>query len=172
MILRRPILVALVITFCAAAIAFSARRLQSAEQELDQALSHLATTQHQTAEIATLRQHDERVADRERPPQDVIAMVSAVLSEVGIAGERLRDVEPETSLSAAAQRGSRYRTQSVGFTLDRLAPEEIGRFLAEWHARQRIWIPSRLELIHVRDQPEPARLYTIRVVVTAIYLES
>ncbi|MEQ8764774.1 MAG: hypothetical protein RL885_12660 [Planctomycetota bacterium] len=172
MILRRPILALLVLAIGAAAVSVSWKRLQEADREYDATRSRLERTHQQEAEIRALRERDERVADQERPPQDVIALVSAILPEVGIAGDRLRDVQPETSLVAGRSKQSRYRTQSVGFTLDRLTPEEIGGFLCEWRQRQRIWIPSRIELVHVRDQPEPARLFTLRVVVTAIYWES
>ena len=155
----------------ALAIGNGALQSQRAHAAARAAETQLATAVDKAREVMELRSKQQRVAAGERPPQDVIAQINRTLAEVGIRSDRLTGLEPvaDRALSGSAAAG-RYRRQSVSATIDRLEPAEIGRFLAEWRQSQPMWIPTRIELFHTRQQLPSSNLYAMRVEMTAIYL--
>jgi hypothetical protein len=62
-----------------------------------------------------------------------------------------------------------YRRQALAISLGRLTIPQLGEFLAQWNAAQRLWTPTRIELTHVRDTTGPG-LYDAKTLMTAIYL--
>jgi hypothetical protein len=150
-------------------IASGATRLAQARNETASTLGLLPETQNQAHEILSLRNQQERVALNERPQQDVIALINSVLAQAGIPADRFKNLERESDESILPGGGGRYRRQSVNVTLERLTPLEVGTFLQELR-RQKVWVPARIELSHVRDQAQPALLYNLRLSISATYV--
>lgn len=137
--------------------------------------TRLVTTVGKAREVLDLSSRHQRVAAGERPPQDVIAQINRTLAEVGIRSDRLTGLQPvaDSALGGggiASAASGQYRRQSVSATIDRVQPAEIGRFLAEWRRTQPMWVPTRIELFHVRQQQPGGNLYSMRLEMTAIYL--
>jgi hypothetical protein len=158
-----------------ASVASGAYRLRRAQTALEEADLELANAAAQAAELARLRQSRERVSPRERPKQDVIALMNGVMAEAGIPSERLKNLENESSESfsssaSGASSPGRYRRQSVSVNFEQLAPEHIGKLLLELRHRQGVWTPTRLELSHARTQPDSGNLYSLRLLISATYL--
>ena len=168
---RVALLVFALLVFATLAIGNGISRYGSALASASGAETRLATAVNKAREVLELRAKEQRVAADERPPQDVIAQINRTLAEVGIRSDRLTGLQPvtDTDLKGGA---AGYRRQSVSATIDRLQPAEIGRFLAQWRRSQPMWIPTRLELYHVRQRlhPADANLYSMRVELTAIYV--
>ena len=156
-------------------LASGAYRLGRVQNGLEEATLELASAEQQATELAQLRQAKERISPRERPKQDVIALMNAVMADAGIPGERLKSLESESSesLSPTASGSSvsgRYRCQAVAMSLESLTPEQVGKLLLELRRRQSVWSPALLELSHVRTQPESGNLYHLRLRISATYL--
>ena len=159
----------------ALAIGNGVLRYSRAQAGARAAETRLATAVDKAREVLELSSSQERIAAGERPPQDVIAQINRSLAEVGIRSDRLTGLQPvaDSALGgsgAASAAGGRYRRQSVSATIDRVQPAEIGRFLAEWRRTQPMWVPTRVELFHLRQQQPSGNLYSMRVEMTAIYL--
>lgn len=169
----RPLLPALAgLLVCLLALAASGRRLARAEERAASAGARLDLARAQAAEIRDLRGRRERVESRERPKQDVIAQLNAALAEVGIRSDALTELEPlsDAAVARPGERTTAYRRQSVSATLEGLTARQIGAFLGEWRTSQPAWVPTRVELYHVKNQPEPALLYSARLVLTAVHV--
>jgi len=130
---------------------------------------------HKTRELADLSGKQERIGTQERPRQDVLALLNSVMAEAGVPSASFRSLDVEADVAVRIGTGAeagRYRRQSLSLVLERLSPAQLGAFLEIWRARQRLWIPTRLELTHVRDPRAPQNLYSARILVTATYLDS
>ncbi len=176
--LRRVFVVAALLAAVTLPVAASARRLGGARTELAAARLSLERVAGTSQRIAELGARQQRIADRKRPEQDVIARVNAVLTEAGIPLGRFGGLRPESD--AALVVGSRaspgigqgavaYRRQSVRITLNRLAIPELGAFVSEWAASRQPWTPTQIELSHVRGTANPGR-YNASLVITATYV--
>jgi hypothetical protein len=134
-------------------VAISARRLVKAERSLDAANTILLQTARECHEMQELRTQSQTVESRQRPAQDVIAQVNAILGDVGIPLRHFNSLTPEaeaTAASAGIQGNARLLQQSVRLALQDLSPDQIGAFLVRWQSTQKIWMPTRIELTHVR----------------------
>ncbi len=154
------------------ALAIGSHRLSRAIAERQAASRVFQRSLAMANEASALGRRQEQIAVHPRPDQDVIAQVNAVMASLGIPTDRFHSLEAGTDVAVSEPGGrvSRYRRQSVSLALRDLRPEEIGGFLESWCTSQKIWIPSRVELHHARDQREAEGLYDARVVVTATYL--
>lgn len=158
--------------FAAFGLASTARHWHDAEARSETACESLELVQGKAREVLALRGRSERVAAAERPKQDIIAQINAILAEVGVRSDALTALEPlsDATLGRGSESDARYRRQAVSATLERLSVPEIGRFLAEWESRQPAWVPTQLELYHVRGQTGPNQLFSLRAVFTALVL--
>ena len=66
-------------------------------------------------------------------------------------------VSPDADAPVPGSQGQRItlRRQSVRVSLARLTIAELGEFLAAWTQAQKLWSPTRIELIHVRQEVDP-----------------
>jgi len=171
--LSPPIVIALVTAASLLPPAMSARRLSEASSHYETASASLAMTQHRAGRVQGLRDSRERAAEQKRPEQDVIARANAVLLDAGLPVEALGAVrtqsDGEIARSSSGGGGPTYRRQNVQLTLRRLTVPEIGRFLANWTASQRLWTPAQITLAHVRGEDDPAR-YHATVLISATYV--
>lgn len=152
-------------------VAISARRLEVAEARLQAAQELLHGTASDAERVLELRSRQERVAEDKRPEQDVIARVNACLTRADIPLERFGGVRPEADAAVAGGGdGARaYRRQAVRISLNRMTVTQLGAFLADWHASQPLWTPTRIDLVHGRDEADPDS-YDASVLVAATYL--
>jgi hypothetical protein len=147
-------------------------RVGAAQQRASAAQQRLEDVTSKAERILALRALEQRVATSERPQQDVISRINGTLAEVGIATSKLTRLEMESDLALpthdAASAGT-YRQQALRFGIERVTVEQAGAFLAAWRQEQRLWLPTRIELSHVRGAVPPD-LYDVGVQVTATYL--
>ena len=152
-----------------------AGRVRSAEARLDSAVMRLELTTQKAQELAVLVGKQERVGTRERPRQDVLALLNSVTAEAGVPSSSFRSLDVEADVAVRLAGGGeigRYRRQSLSLVLEKLSPAQLGTFLEIWQSRQGLWIPERFELTHVSDPRGPQNLYSARILVTATYLDS
>jgi hypothetical protein len=153
-------------------IVVTQRQLMRARQHLSDAHAALIQTARDARTIVELRSQSQTIETRQRPAQDVIAQVNAVLADLGITSAHLQSLTPEADAAIGQGTGggpTNLRQQSLRLTLQALSPQQIGQFLQQWHAAQKIWHAARLELIHNRQQPD-GNLYDATIVMTAWYV--
>lgn len=169
---RHPqIMVALLVAALMVPVVVSARRLANARDELQATQLSAAGAVRDTQRVLTLRQKQQRIADRKRPEQDVIARVNATLTEADIPLSRFAGLRPasDSALRGSAQNGPPYRRQTVQITLRRLTIPELGAFLGAWSSTQDLWTPTQIELSHVRRRSGPVG-YNATILISATYL--
>lgn len=97
------------------------------------------------------------------PAASLATRVSVVLSAAGLNQSNLAGLSPES----AAQRsdaGTALRRRAT-LTLQSLTLRELGRFIAEWRAREPAWAVTSIDLAPVTNgEPEPGADLPIRVV--------
>ena len=152
-------------------LVISANRLAEARSQLAGSRSSLVRIADSAQRIVELRGTKQRIAEHKRPEQDVIARVSAALAQAGIAAEHFGGLRPESdaALAGTGHTGVAYRRQSVRVSLNDLSIAQLGAFLSEWSATQRLWTPTRIELTHARSR-EGADRYDATILITATYL--
>ena len=162
----------------AVVIGWCGNRLGLASSRLAAADTGLQAIRQDAQEIIDLRSRQQVVNVAERPAQDVIAQVNAVLSQVGIPTSRLKSLMPETDAAMSPSNenthvGGIYRKQSLRMTLEHLTVQEIGNFLLQWREAQKIWTAVGVELTHVRsstkDKADENR-YDASIVLSAVYV--
>lgn len=152
-------------------LVIGANRLGTARSQFVAARSSLVRIAGSAQRIVELRGAQERIAEHKRPEQDVIARVSAALAQAGIAAEHFGGLRPESdaALAGTGPSGVAYRRQSVRVSLNDLSIAQLGAFLAQWSATQRLWTPTRIELTHARSSRGSDR-YDATILITATYL--
>jgi hypothetical protein len=150
-------------------IVISAKRLTAANHQWQKTHNELASAGHSAARVMELRSQQQTVAEQKRPDQDVIARINAVLAEAGIPTSSLAGVTPESDTELAG--GKFLRCQSIRISLKELTVQQIGDLLAYWTERQPLWVPTRIELVHVKTADEQhAGLYAMNVLLSATYV--
>ena len=165
--------ISLSLIIAAVPIMLSAARLANAQSQLDGAHARLRQTITVAQRIVELRSAQQTVGEQKRPDQDVIARVNAVLAEAGIPSNQFGGLRPESdaALPNANAGGVAYKRQSVRITLNDLSVIQIGAFLSKWTESQPLWIPTRVELTHVRSgNDQTSNLYTLNLLLSAIYV--
>ncbi len=147
-------------------VAFSGNRFASAQVQQDSAQTILANLTRDAQSIIDLRSKQQVVSERKRPKQDVIAKVNTTLTDVGIPSNHFDSLRPEAD---GALPDSKYRRQSVSINLKDITVSELGAFLNHWSLTQKLWTPTRIELLHNRNKPYTDR-YNITIMITATYL--
>jgi hypothetical protein len=156
---------------CALGVAVSARRFTNAKEEAQIALQARETVARDADTVLALRQQKARVELQEKPKQDVIAQVNAVLADAGIPSDRFQGLEREADEAVGeATSGSKTRRQSLRLTLDRLTPSELGAFLGKWRTAQPVWHLSRIELLHDRKDTADLNRFTVHCLLSATYV--
>lgn len=144
----------------------SGKRLANASYQQISAQTTLVKLTKDAQSIIDLRSKQQVVAERKRPEQDVIAKVNAALADVGIPYKHFDSLRPE---SDGALPDSKYRRQSIRINLNELTVAELGAFLKQWNQAQKLWTPTRIELLHSRNKANTDR-YNITILITATYL--
>ncbi len=149
----------------------SASRVARYQSQLQTARLSLSKSADDARRILELRATRKRIAEQKRPEQDVIARVNATLAEAGIPLERFGGLRPESdsALPGDRQGPAAYRRQTVRITLNQLSVPQLGAFLSTWIAAQNLWIPTRIDLSHVRETVDPAR-YDTTILISATYI--
>jgi hypothetical protein len=133
----------------------------------------MAWVENRAGQILSLRRARETVAARERPEQDVLAEVSAVLADAGIPQARFAQLErsPDEPVRGAEGAGrSRYRRQSFQLHLSEITLRDLGAFLERWRARAALWTPSRIEIARAGRPAGASDRCEARIMVSAVYL--
>ena len=146
--------------------AASGNRLANARDQQISAQITLANHIKDAKSIIDLRSKQQVVSERKRPEQDVIAKVNATLADVGIPNNHFDSLRPE---SDGTLPDSKYRRQSVRIKLNEITVAELGSFLNQWSLTQKLWTPTRIELLHARNKSNADR-YNITILITATYL--
>ena len=124
--------------------------------------------------IERLRSLQERVAERKRPEQDVIARINTVLDEAGLPARHFSSVRPESDSAMPGQgtegTGGTYRRQTLRVSLQDLTVRELGAFLSHWQSAQPLWTPSRIEINHARANRAETDRYDAVILITATYV--
>jgi hypothetical protein len=170
-IMTKVVLLSLaILAVLALPIVISAKRLTAANHQWQKTHNELTSARSSVARVLELRSRQQTVAEQKRPDQDVIARINAVLAEAGIPTSSLAGVTPESDTELAGGKSS-LRCQSVRISLKELTVEQIGDLLAYWTERQPLWIPTRIELVHVKSADEQhAGLYAMNVLLSATYV--
>lgn len=167
-------------------LTLTVRRLANAAGRLESARQACTAALRDAREILDLRSHQQVIQLRQRPTQDVIAQVNAVLADAGIPANRFRSLTPESESSVSAPPGGSsaaaggapaIKQQSLRLTLENLSLAEIGGFLNQWRMSgsgdEAIWTPTRIELTHTRAAGAASSStgnYDLALVLTALYL--
>lgn len=175
---HRWMLVILVAAGGALMLAASARRLGSARAERRLAETALAQCLREAREIAELLGRRQTIEMRQRPAQDVIALVNAALAEVGIPSHCFKSLTPESEGAGAptapttGDRGlGQLKQQLVRLVLEDLSPEQVGQWLAHWRSAYSIWIPIRIELVHNRRTSGDGNRFDVTIQLAALYVD-
>jgi hypothetical protein len=169
--IRGELLLLLLIAIGLLGAANGVRRLRQERAGTQAANALLAATRTKALEVESLRGLQARVATRQRPAQDVIAQVNAILADAGLGTDAFKALVADTDAPVDGLAGrTGYRHQSLSLSLEDLRPIEVGRFLDELRRRQKVWIPSRLELFHRRTPRLAADGYDVQMLLTATYL--
>jgi hypothetical protein len=152
----------------------SARQMVIATDDLESAKGRLQQTVTMARQMMELRSAQQTVAERKRPDQDVIARVNECLADCGIPSDRFGGQRPEADSAVNDSRSgtdgkSQLRKQSVLVTLNDLTIAEIGALLSYWNSHQPLWTPTRMELLHSRDQAKSDR-YSLNLLLSATYV--
>ena len=83
-------------------------------------------------------------------------------------GTELRP-ESDAALAGTGDSSVAYRRQSVRVSLNDLSIGQLGAFLSQWSATQRLWTPTRIELTHARSR-QGSDHYDATILITATYL--
>lgn len=152
-------------------IVVAGRWLANARADRDAAQATYLTTAASVDRVTMLRAQQQTIAERKRPAQDVIARVEQALAEAGVPSSHFSGVRPDADAPVPGSQGQRItlRRQSVRISLTRFTVAELGEFLAAWTQAQKLWLPTRIELIHVEKEVDPAR-YDVTLLVTATYV--
>ncbi len=152
-------------------LVISANRLAEARSQLAVGRSSLVRIADSAQRIVDLRGAHQRIAEHKRPEQDVIARVSAALTQAGMAAEHFGGLRPESdaALAGTGHTGVAYRRQSVRVSLNDLSIAQLGAFLSQWSATQRLWTPTRTELTPAGSRQGSDR-YDPTILITATYL--
>ncbi len=152
-------------------IIVAGRWLANAQADRDVAQASYLTTVASVDRVRRLRAQEQTIAEGEQPEQDIIARVEQALAEAGVPSSHFDGVSPDADAPVPGSQGQRItlRRQSVRISLARLTIAELGEFLAAWTGSQKLWSPTRLELIHVQKEVNPPR-YDITLLVTATYV--
>lgn len=170
--MNAPVLFLCLFAIASVPIAFSANRLWRTQSQLDTAEATLAQVTRDASRIIELRDKQQTIAEQKKPDQDVIARVNAVLADAGIPSERFGGLRPEADTALSGATGStsiNYRTQSVRVSLNELSVSQIGEFIGHWCMTQPLWIPTRIELTHSRNEKN-ADKYNMNVLLSATYV--
>lgn len=146
--------------------AMSGNRLASAKSQMNSAQLTLVNLTKDAQSIIDLRSKQQVISESKRPEQDVIARVNSTLADVGIPSSHFDSLRPE---SDGAFPESKYRRQSVRIILNEITVAELGAFLNQWSLTQKLWTPTRIELLHNRNKSNSDR-YKITILITATYL--
>jgi hypothetical protein len=150
-----------------AMVLFGVTRTRLATEHVEARDRALRQAADEAQQILTLRSRAERVSARQRPTEDVIALVNRTLAETGAPSRRLTDLEQESDVVIDAGPPT-LRRQTVRCTLQPVTLDELGRFLALWTRDQPLWTPVRIELSH--DQRESDAVFTCRLALAAAYV--
>jgi hypothetical protein len=153
------------------ALLVSGKRLVNASSKLATAQAALVNTENDVERVLQLRTAKQTIAEHRRPDQDVIARVNSALAEAGIPLERFGGLRPEsdTAVPGSTHGQAIYRRQSVRVALNDLTLAQIGRFLSQWYASQPLWVPTKIDLTHFK-QNSLEQGYSVTMVLTATYL--
>jgi hypothetical protein len=145
-------------------------RLAGAQRRAESAAARLTSLAADAQEVLDLRSRHATAAAGRRPPQDLIAQVTATLADAGLPADRLRAVEPQSDapIRAGDRAGPPYRRQVMRLTLEPVSLTELGSVLNLWRTRQRVWAITHVELAATArpDQPDPAYRATLRLTAT------
>jgi len=162
-----------IVAGCLAAIWWSVTRWHRAETEADRAERLHQAIAADVGEVTRLEASRETVSLQERPPQDVIALVNAVLAEVGLRELHLKRLTAESDAALPRQAGDsgpEFRRQSVRLVLQGMTMPELGQFLARWRTQHPVWTPARLELAHPQGRRVRDGEYEVTIVLSAAYV--
>ncbi len=143
--------------------------MRRAEALADAAVRSIDFAAADAQKVIDLRGRTQRLGADKRPEQDLIAQVSAALSQAGLVSSKLKTLAQQTDValeSAQPDTQLQYRRQTIRFTLEALEPQELGSFLTAWRNRQGIWTPTRIELRH----SGAADTYTVDLHISAMYI--
>src|SRR5947207_10206738 len=107
-------------------IAMSAWRHSVAQRQLASALVTLNSTVEDGRAIFDLRAQQQRIGNRDRPAQDVIAQLNTTMTDVGISGSHLKSLTPESDALIVQENPSndrqsgQFKKQSLRVTLENL----------------------------------------------------
>lgn len=167
----------------AAMVTYSARQFTQAKHQHDAAIASFRTAHSDSREVLRLRGMAQRINDRPRPEQDMIARLHAAMQQAGLDVSRhfqsLRlegDVEvpgagtPEMGTPRTGA-GAGVRRQSVAVALSDLNLPQLGALLMQWRRDQPLWDITRLEMAHARgnSQSPEADRYDVALSFSAIY---
>ncbi len=176
-----------VMVLCVTVVAVTASRVATTRSQAASTQLALDQVVRDAQEVIDLRGKQQRVELRERPPQDVIAQVNAVLAEVGIPSKAMRSLTPESDsamVSGNTPGDAKLKRQSVRLVLENLSIQEIGAFLLKWRSTQSIWTTTRIELAHVQGDGHRSMSesdsgkssggggYDATLIISALYVDS
>ena len=172
--LHPVVVLALLASLAALLVAVQTKRLADARHQYDSRRADLDRVVEESREIVRLRNEGEKVSLRERPANDVLAQVNAILVESGIPTSRLTEFRPESDMPlpdvARGPNDPLWHRQSIVLHFNELTMTDLGSFLSRFGGTQELWSPTRIEIIQPR---EPARQkagqYQVHVVISAIY---
>lgn len=171
-----PLCTALVVA--AALIGAAALRWSGAAREAERARAQLAALERDAREVLELRSARQRLGAGHRPAQDLIALVSAALSDAALPASRLTDLaeEADTALATAGAAGvgggPGYRRQTIRLTLEPVTTPDLAAFLSAWGPRRGPWTIARIELHHAGGDSDETGRYSARLLLSCVYVDT
>jgi hypothetical protein len=144
-----------------------ALRLRDATAKADAEHRALLLASGDARQVLQLQATTARVADAQRPKQDVIARVNEALAAAGIPARTLTDLREEGDITID-EGPPELRRQTLAATLEPIMLDQLGRFLEQWRSSQPLWTVTRIDISHKGKDDEPT--LTCRLVFAATYL--
>lgn len=144
--------------------------LRKARQNLRDSENRLTHLCAQIDEYRTLTREQQDTLLGIKPQQDIESRIASVIRSSAISPipRYSVSVQDDRVFQRPGSSGSSdLREQEIHIRIPGLKVQQIGRFLLNWRENQRIWSPTRIELVH--DQRATDGRYTLQLSCAAVY---
>lgn len=173
--IRLPIVIVLALAVLALLCVVATNRLRGASERAAAAEHELQRVADDARDILRLRNANETASLGAPPQDDLIARLNTALSEAGLPGSALRDIErvADRALGDGATAKSGFKRRDVRVVIDPVDPPGLGRLLDRWQRTEPLWTVTGIDLSARRGRIQPgAPRYTVRLQLSAAYAET
>lgn len=162
-------LVPIAATLCAAVTLIALFRVRSVQFQTAAADANYTRLVQDVSELRDLRAKVDGSRLGQRPAQDTLTRIYAVMETAGLSPSRLRDLASESDGPLPGSNQASQRVQAMRLTLEAIRPTELRTFLDHWRSPSNPWLIKYLELSHAGPPDDQNDHYNAKLVVAAAY---